>query len=106
MRDSKALEIANNMRARHSTRVPFDPLRRIPDEDLQAILEAARWAPTPHNMQNFDVIVVDDRTVLAQIGAVYAPTSAVFLRENYQQLSFSEEETAGKGTGLLGGGFP
>ncbi len=28
----------------------------------------ARWAPTAHNMQNFEVIVVDDNEVLEIIG--------------------------------------
>ena len=66
----------------------------------------ARWAPTAHNMQNFDVIVVDDKEVLEIIGNVKSRISEVFLRENYEQLSFSKEELLKKKTGILGAMFP
>ena len=100
---SSLSEIIHN---RHLERVPFDPLRAVPDDDLQAILEAARWAPTAHNMQNFKIVIVDDESMLAEIGRVRAVTSAEFVRENYAQLSFSEEELVRKGTGLLATMFP
>ena len=41
------------VRARHSCRVPFNPKRCVSEQDLLQILEAARWAPTAQNMQNF-----------------------------------------------------
>jgi nitroreductase len=94
------------MRTRHSERVSFDPGRAPSDSDLREILEAARWAPTAHNMQNFEVIVVDDQATLAAIGRVRSGVSAEFIRENYAQLSFSEEELIAKGTGLLASMFP
>jgi len=94
------------MRARHSERVSFDPERAPSESDLWEILEAARWAPTAHNMQNFEVIVVDDPATLAAIDRVRAGTSTEFIRENYAQLSFSEEELIAKGTGLLASMFP
>ena len=94
------------IRNRHSERVPFDPGRRLPDADLQAILEAARWAPTAHNMQNYEIAIVDDERVLGEIGRLRAGSSAEFVRENYAQLSFSEEELIRKGTGLLASMFP
>lgn len=106
MVDLQALEIANAIESRHSSRVPFDSQRVVPDRDLQRILEAARWAPTPHNMQNFEVIVVDDRDILEKIAAVRSTPSKTFLRENYQQLSFSEEELLRRRTGLLASMFP
>ncbi len=94
------------MRERHSARVPFDSERSLKTEQLAAIFEAAAWAPTAHNMQNFEIIVVDDPAVLQLIGAVKIKTSAVFLRENFQQLSFSEEELRRKRTGLIATMFP
>jgi nitroreductase len=106
MVDLQVLEIANAIEARHSARVPFDSSRRVSDEDLQRILEAARWAPTPHNMQNFEIIVVDDPEILEKIAAVQSAASETFLRENYQQLSFSEDELRRKRTGLLATMFP
>jgi nitroreductase len=86
---------------RHSERVPFDPGRHLGERDVQAILEAARWAPTAHNMQNFEILVVDDEETLAAIGRVPGGTSDDFIRENAAQLSFSEEELSRKGTGLI-----
>ena len=91
---------------RRSTRAPFDPRHPIADQDLRHILEAARWAPTPHNMQNFELIVVDDHDVLKAIGDITSRVTLTFLKENYQQLSFSVGELRKKKTGLLGTWFP
>jgi nitroreductase len=91
---------------RQSVRIPFDPERSVAKDDLRQILEAARWAPTAHNMQNFEVLVVDDKELLEKIGNIKSRISAEFLRENYQQLSFSEEELLKKKAGLLGTIFP
>jgi nitroreductase len=46
----KMAEILRIIQERQSTRVPFDPNRQIPKDDLKKILEAARWTPTAHNM--------------------------------------------------------
>lgn len=73
---------------------------------MDQIFEAARWAPTPHNMQNFEIVMVDDRKLLGAIGAIESPISEDFIRENYQQLSFSEAELKRRKVGLLGTMFP
>ena len=91
---------------RQSARVPFDPKCPVSKEDLNQILEAARWTPTAHNMQNFEIIVVDDKEVLERIGHIKSRISEEFLRENYEQLSFSREELLKKKTGILGSMFP
>lgn len=91
---------------RRSLRLPFDPERRIAKSDLMKILEAARWTPTAHNMQNFEIIIVDDKKLLEAIGKIKNPTSNIFIRENYKQLSFSEKELLKKKTGLLAAMFP
>jgi nitroreductase len=91
---------------RRSARVPFDPHRPVEAESLKKIIEAARWAPTPHNMQNFEIIIVDDGKLLQELGRIRSHTSEVFLRENYQQLSFSEGELLRKKVGVLGAQFP
>jgi nitroreductase len=70
------------------------------------ILDAARWSPTPHNMQNFEIIVIDNKNVLKKIGNIKSPITVEFLRENYQQLSFSKQELLQKKVGLLGTIFP
>ena len=46
---------------RHSCRAPFDEARSIPESHIERLLDAARWAPTAHNLQNFEIVVVDDR---------------------------------------------
>jgi nitroreductase len=94
------------MQERRSQRGPFDPERPIATSDLKQILEAARWAPTAHNMQNFEVLVIDDKELLARVGQIESPASEVFIRENFEQLSFSEDELRRKKVGILGAQFP
>ena len=94
------------IRQRQSDRMPFDDARKVSEQDLRKILEAATWAPTAHNMQNFQVIVVDDKATLGKIAAIRRPISTAFVRENYEQLSFSEQELKEKKVGLLGTMFP
>jgi len=90
---------------RQSARVAFmnSPIARV---DLLQILEAARWSPTAHNMQNFEIVVVDDQKLLDEIGAIPVQLSEEFLREHSQLLSFTEEELRRKGFGLLAGMLP
>ena len=54
-------------------------------------------------MQNFEVVVVDDPTLLDRIGAIGAQLSEAFLREHVQLLSRTEEELRRRKFGLLGG---
>lgn len=98
--------VLNLIQDRRSVRVPFDPHRPIAKEDLKTILESAQWAPTPHNMQNFEILVVDDRKVLKKLGDIESSVTEIFLRENLEQLSFSEEELRRKKVGILGTMFP
>jgi nitroreductase len=99
-------EILKNIKDRRSLRMPFDAERSIAKQDLKQILEAARWTPTAHNMQNFEIIVVDDKKILKAIFSIKRTISETFVRENYLQLSFSEEELLKKKTGILGTMFP
>jgi len=99
-------EILELIKRRRSSRVPFDPNRQVPPEDLEKILSAASWSPTAHNMQNFEVVIVDDPGQLHAIGDIKSGLSEAFIRENYQQLSFSEEELRRKKTGVLAAMFP
>lgn len=94
------------IKTRQSTRTPFDPERPVAREHLQQILEAGAWAPTAHNMQNYEVVVIDDKTLLEQIRHIEYPTSPTFIQENYLQLSLSEEELRQKKVGVLSTLFP
>lgn len=94
------------IRERHSSRGQFDPNKVVPNDKLEMILEAARWAPTAHNMQNFEIIVINDKKVIEAIGKIKTMVSEEFIRENFLQLSFSEEELKRKRVGILGNQFP
>jgi len=99
-------DILKLIQDRESSRAPFDPGRRVPAADLTRILEAARWAPTAHNMQNFEIVVLDDPELLEAMTKLENPLSREFIEENYAQLSFSEEELKRKKTGILSTRFP
>ena len=99
-------EVLRAIQNRQSSRGPYSRSRAIDDQDLQQILEAARWAPTAHNMQNFEIIVVDDPAILEKLADIKSPVTQAFIKENYQQLSFSEDELRKKKVGILGTMFP
>ena len=99
-------DILESIQSRKSWRVAFDLDRPIPSDVMAQVLEAARWTPTAHNMQNFEIVVVDDPAVLGDLAKVERPISEVFIRENYEQLSFSKEELLQRKTGLLSSMFP
>ena len=92
--------------ARHSARDLFDPRKPVPARDIKKILEAGRWAPTAHNMQNFEVIIVDDPNVLDRLGKITTFPLPEFIRENFEQLSMTEAELREKKVGILGLQFP
>jgi nitroreductase len=94
------------IKERHSSRVFFHPNRPVKKGDLYKIMEAASWAPTAHNMQNFEVMLVDDKNIIKSIAEIKAPISLTFVRENYKQMSFSEAELERRKVGVLGSTFP
>lgn len=98
--------ILKNIENRKSARAPYDPNHKVSKEDLNKILEGARWAPSAHNMQNFEIVVVDDKAVLEKIGNIKNLPSEEFIRENFLQLSSSEQELLNKKTGIIGNFFP
>ena len=91
---------------RHSTRGPFNPDRPVTRQQVKLILEAARWAPTPDNMQNFAIVVVDDKERLEAIGKIPAEMSETYLRETSEHISFSEEGLKRRKTGTLASIYP
>ena len=99
-------DILKLIRERQSARSSFDMKRSIAKQDLEQILEAGSWAPTAHNMQNFEMLVVDDSKLLEMIWKIKNPISMEFIKENYQQLSFSEGGLIQKKVGILATRFP
>lgn len=94
------------LRKRHSARGPFNSDRAVTTQQIKLILEAARWAPTPDNMQNFAIVVVDDKERLEAIGKIPAEMSETYLRETYANISFNEAELGHKKTGTLANIYP
>jgi nitroreductase len=94
------------IRERKSTRAVFDRGRPISREELNEILEAARWTPTAHNMQNFELIVVDDKEILEKIAGISYPMTKAFIKENAEHISTTEEEWRRRKTGILGAHVP
>jgi nitroreductase len=60
MEHSTMNDILDLIHERRSAREPYDPNRPFTKHQLDQILEAASWAPTAHNMQNFEIVVVDN----------------------------------------------
>jgi nitroreductase len=99
-------DLLDIMWQRHTCRTAYNPAMTIREQDLQRILDAARWAPTAHNLQNFEIIVVDDKQRLEAFGTVEMPPADTFVRETYHPLSLSEAELLRRRTGLLAGMLP
>jgi len=106
LEEIKMDKILKLIEERHSTRALFDPKKPVAKEDIKKIIEAARWAPTAHNMQNFEIIIIDDKKVLKSLASIKSIPSEEFIRENFQQLSHSEEELKKKKVGIMGTQFP
>ena len=47
--------------------------RDVPQEDLDQILEAVRWAPSWTNCQCWEVVVIRDRAIKEQLQATFPP---------------------------------
>lgn len=57
-------------------------------------------------MQNFSIVVVDDKSMINDLFSISRPVSETFIHENFKQLSFSSEELTQKKTDLPGTMFP
>jgi len=99
-------DVLELIKERRSSRIPFKAGRPVAKADLIKILDAGCWAPTAHNMQNFQIVIVDDKAILGKIYAIKSRISLTFIKENYKQLSFSNEELLKKKTGIMGAMFP
>ncbi len=94
-------DVLRLIRSRKSTRAPFDRSLPVTDEELQQILEAGRWTPTAHNIQNYEIVAVRDPDLLSRIGRIKYIVPQDFLRENLKSVSTSEAEWRQRKTGVL-----
>ena len=84
---------------RRSSRWLFSK-KPIPDADLRKILEAARFAPTPHNCQPFEIIVVKDRDIIRQISKVEFRLDKNAVDGHFYWTRFTREELESKKDGV------
>lgn len=54
------MSLIENLNWRHATKA-YDPTKKVSEEDLNKILEAARLAPTSSGLQQFRIIVVENK---------------------------------------------
>ena len=67
------MSVLKLIQERKSTRSQFDPNKPVSHEHLKKILEAARWAPTAHNMQNFEILIIDDKKARSALKQIRGP---------------------------------
>ena len=93
------MDFQDLVKFRRSSRWLFSK-KPIPDADLRKILEAARWSPTPHNCQPFEIIVVKDKAVIKQISEVGFKLDEKAVDGHFQWTRFSREEHETKKDGV------
>lgn len=62
------MALIEDLQWRHATKA-YDPTKKITEEDLQKILEAARLAPTSSGLQQFRVLVLTNPEIKKQLSA-------------------------------------
>src|SRR5690349_8937004 len=78
------------LKGRRSTRrYRADP---VPDEDLQAVIEAARWAPSPHNAEMWRFAILRDAAVKTRLAEAMGERLAADLQADGQSPEFIEKE--------------
>ena len=87
------------LKYRRSSRWLFSK-KPIPEEDLRKILEAARYAPTPHNTQPFEIIVVDDREVIKELSQVGFRLDEKGVQGHFEWTRKTREELEAKKDGV------
>jgi nitroreductase len=65
------MELLDAIRSRRSYRFPFRD-EPISEEHIGLLLEAARWAPSPFNIQPWEIVLIDDPSVKSEIARLTA----------------------------------
>jgi len=60
------MDVSEAIKKRRSIR-SFDTSKKVTDEQIEKILEAGRWAPSAHNLQDWYFVVVKDETKKRQM---------------------------------------
>ena len=100
------MNIFDAITQRRSYRGEFQS-RPIDETDLNRLIEAARWTPSPFNVQPWELIIIQEsegKNVLAEITeqAIVAQfKDAQFLEDNSQWMCLTEKEWQERGDGVL-----
>ena len=71
--DAPILDVMSTMRAMR--RLKPDP---VPRELLERLVEAATWAPSGGNEQNYEFVVVDDREVMGRLAELWRRSATAY----------------------------
>ncbi|MHA1276070.1 MAG: nitroreductase family protein [Candidatus Helarchaeota archaeon] len=93
------------VKLRRSSRWVFSQ-KAIPNEALRKILEAARYAPTPHNSQPFEIIIVKDKSVIKEISEVGFRLDKKAVDGHFYWTRFSQGELEAKKDGVFADVLP
>ncbi|MHA1380101.1 MAG: nitroreductase family protein [Candidatus Helarchaeota archaeon] len=74
--------------------------KTIPDSEMKKILEAARFAPTPHNSQPFEIIVVKDKDIIKQLSEIGFRLNEKYVNEHFYWVRTSYKELEEKRDGI------
>ena len=100
------MNIFDAMTQRRSYRGAFEK-RAIDADDLEKLIEAARWAPSPFNVQPWEIVLIQEtegKTALAELTeqAVVAQfKDPKFLDDNSRWMRVTEADWQARGDGVL-----
>src|ERR671939_425934 len=72
--DAPIFEVMSTMRAMRRLRP--DP---VPDELLERLVEAATWAPSGSNTQDYEFVVVTDRALMRRLAGLWERSVEAYL---------------------------
>lgn len=100
------MNVFDAMTQRRSHRGEFQK-RAIDANDLEKLIEAARWAPSPFNVQPWELVLIQEaegKTALADLterAVVTQFKDPKFLDDNSRWMRVTEEEWQSRGDGVL-----
>ena len=100
------MEFIEAVLKRRTNRDPFVN-KPISQEDINIIIESARWAPSPFNIQPWEIIIVtkqeskDELAKLVQKSMSAQMGDARFLHDVSQWISLSQDEWQERGEGVM-----
>jgi len=79
------------LQGRRSIRTGFLKDKPVPDELIEKILEAARWAPSAENSQPWEFLVIRDLEIREKIVEIFKTLEEIVHHERYDRSKFRGE---------------